>query len=407
MRPRRALLVTSNFPRWDGDSTTPFISRLAEDLQNEGWEIDVLAPHALGAARLETIAGVTVRRFRYILPESQQTVCYEGGALINLRKTKTNWIKLPLLALSELLVTLRLLATRRYAVVNAHWLLPQGFVAAIAGKLTRTPLATTIHGGDVFDLQGRVLGIFKRWALHHSAAVTVNSSATKKAIAAISPNTDTVTIPMGVDLPDAPDEKRVQGIRHDHGSANGPLLLFVGRLVFEKGLDDLFRAVALLSEDGINANLIVAGTGQDQEALQTLAHSLGLDKNVSFLGWIAPDQVHSYMAAADIFVGPSKQSESGWREGLGLVFLESMAAGTPVVATASGGIPDIVQHGRTGLLVAEEAPGAIAAAITQLLSDPSLASQMVANGRSLVQNSYTRTASAAAFAKLFGAISKT
>ncbi|MCP3858478.1 MAG: glycosyltransferase, partial [Phycisphaeraceae bacterium] len=130
-------------------------------------------------------------------------------------------------------------------------------------------------------------------------------------------------------VPEQPDTARAAAIRTKYKHADGPLALFAGRLVIEKGVDDLLRAVALLRGEMDDLRLVIAGTGQDQTALEALTRDLELEDRVSFVGWIAPDDVASYMAAADMFVGPSKQSVSGWREGLGLVFLESMAAGTP------------------------------------------------------------------------------
>ena len=88
----RVLCVTSNFPRWEGDSTTPFVLHLAEDLQALGWEVDVLAPHAPSAARHEVLDGVSVDRFRYLWPENRETVCYQGGALINLKQEDSNGV---------------------------------------------------------------------------------------------------------------------------------------------------------------------------------------------------------------------------------------------------------------------------------------------------------------------------
>lgn len=88
------LCVASNFPRWAGDSTTPFVLHLARDLQSLGWEVDLLAPHAPGAARSEVVDGVRVERFRYLWPIRQQTVRYQGAALINLRKHPVNSLKL-------------------------------------------------------------------------------------------------------------------------------------------------------------------------------------------------------------------------------------------------------------------------------------------------------------------------
>jgi glycosyltransferase involved in cell wall biosynthesis len=379
---------------------------MAQDLAREGWQVDVLAPHAPGAARYETLSGIEVRRFRYLLPESQQTVCYEGGALINLRQKKSNWLKLPFLAISELLVTLRMLSTRRYAIVNAHWILPQGFVAAIAGVLTRTPLVITVHGGDVFDLKGGLLSKFKRWSLRRAAVVTTNSTATHAATAALAPAGEIHTIPMGVTVSASPDPDLVAGLRDQYRRGAGPMLVFVGRLVIEKGVDDLLRAVAMLKSELPDTTVVVVGTGQDQDELRALCTSLSLDDRVTFAGWIEPAGVPAYMTAADIFVGLSKQSASGWREGLGLVFLEAMAAQTPVVATRSGGIPDIVVHEETGLLVSENAPAQAAAAIERLHADPELAVRLATQGSELARNTYSRQASAAAFAGVFDQLSK-
>ena len=122
----RVLCVTSNFPRWSGDSTTPFVLHLAQDLQSVGWEVHVLAPHAPQAARSEIIAGVRVERFRYLWPTRQQTVCYQGGALINLRKHPVNWLKLPALVAAETLAIARTLRAGHYDLIHSRWILPKG-----------------------------------------------------------------------------------------------------------------------------------------------------------------------------------------------------------------------------------------------------------------------------------------
>ncbi|MDJ0952213.1 MAG: glycosyltransferase [Acidimicrobiia bacterium] len=400
---KRVLLITSNFPRWPGDATTPFVLNLAVDLQKEGWQVDVLAPHAPGAKRRETMNGIDVRRFRYLLPESQQTVCYGGGALINLRERRSNWLKVPALVLAEMAVTTWRLLRGRYDIVNAHWLLPQGFVGAVAGRLTRTPMVATVHGGDVFDLRGSTLGRFKRWAIKRARVVTVNSTATAAATRAIEPTATIAKIPMGVESR-AADAGQVDAIRHRHRVGAGPLVVFVGRLVAEKGVADLIEAMPVVRNAAPAAKLLVVGSGQDESAFVALSEDLGLGDSVVFTGWVDPAEVPAYMAAADVFAGPSKRSASGWEEGLGLVFLEAMMAGTPVVATRTGGIPVIVRNERTGLLVAEGSPDQLAAAILRLHTNPTLRSQLVAGGKDLVTGTYTRQASAAAFAELFDSL---
>ncbi len=112
------------------------------------------------------------------------------------------------------------------------------------------------------------------------------------------------------------------------------------------------------------------------------------------------------MVAADVFVGPSRRGRNGWKEAQGLTFVEAMLAATPVVATRSGGIVDVVRHEETGLLVAEAAPEEIAAAVERLAADPALALRLAQAGRDHVSRSFTREASARAFSDLYALITR-
>lgn len=186
-RAGRVLLLTSNFPRWAGDATTPFVLHLAQDLREFGWQVDVLAPHAPGSALEETLDGVAVRRFRYLWPASLQSLCYRGGALVNLRRSRSRFLQVPPFVLAEWAAALRRLATGRYGLLHSHWIVPQGFTGVLAARPLGVPHVATVHGGDVFALNGRLLSGFKRFALRGADAVTVNSSATLDAVERIAP----------------------------------------------------------------------------------------------------------------------------------------------------------------------------------------------------------------------------
>ncbi len=400
----RVCLLTSNFPRWDGDATTPFVLHLAQDLIKLGWQVEVLAPHAAGAARHEILHGVPVWRFRYLWPASQQTVCYRGGALINLRMHRTNWLKLPLLVFFEWLALMALLLRRRYDLINAHWILPQGLVAAAAGRLYRVPVVITAHGSDVFGLRGWPMAWFKRSALRRATAVTVNSSATEAEVLRIAPGLQCVhRIPMGITGRIPAVEAAGGVVRGRYRRGHGPLLVFVGRLVEEKGVDDLIRAVAIVADALPDVTAIILGEGPDRPRMEALSTELGVGDRIVFLGWMQPDAVPDYLSAADVFVGPSKRAKSGGVEGQGLTFIEAMLAGTPVIATRSGGIVDAVQDGRTGLLVSENEPEEIAAAIRRLVRNPELAQRLAARGREMVMSEFSRETTAHAFSALFAA----
>lgn len=129
------LFITSSYPRWPGDATPPFVHHLAQDLRALGWNVHVLAPHAPGAARDEVMDGVPVHRFRYFWPESLQTVCYDGGALVKLRNNRWNFTLIPFLVVAQWLAVQTRVIRRKTVLLHSHWLLPQGFTAACAARI--------------------------------------------------------------------------------------------------------------------------------------------------------------------------------------------------------------------------------------------------------------------------------
>jgi phosphatidyl-myo-inositol dimannoside synthase len=359
---RRILHVTSNYPRWPGDSTTPFVHDLAVGLVERGWDITVVAPHFPGAARDEVMDGVRVHRFTYLLPRSAQTLCYGGGALANLRSSRTAKFKLPALVTAEwasLVGRLR----RRTDLVHAHWVLPQGFVATT--QPSRVPRLLTAHGSDVMALRGRVLDAFSRFAVRHVDGVTVGSTATREAVASLGAAADKISmIPFGVDLQRRADHDVVRRLRGTLIPTDGPLLVFLGRLVEEKGVLDAIEAMAMVQPSLPTLRMAVVGAGQDEGRARRLARQLGIEHCTLFAGWAEPAEVPSWLAAADIVLAPS------WREGQGIVLLEAMAQARPVVATRTGGITDAIDDGVTGRLVEPGRPDQLAAAIRDLVADP-------------------------------------
>jgi len=400
----RVLCVTSNFPRWQGDSTTPFVLHLARELQALGWTVDVLAPHAEhGTASSEVIDGVRVERFHYLWPRRLQTVCYHGGALVNLRSNRLNVLKLPALVFCQWVAIFKRLLSRRYDVMHSHWILPQGFNASIASMFLGIPHVLTVHGGDVFALKSRVLQRFKRFSVRKADTVTVNSSVTRAAVLAIDETPrDLRTIPMGVDTEsEAPSPEETRAVRLRYAAESEPLIMFVGRVVEEKGVEDFIRAIDILRRAYPAIRGVVVGDGPDRPHFESLAQSLGLEGNVSFPGWMESDQVRAHLAVADVFVGPSKRGADGWVEAQGLTFVEAMASRTPVVATRSGGIVDSVEDGVTGLLVDEQAPEQIATAVRSLLDDAALSQRLADAAYERVISRFSRRASAEAFSTLF------
>lgn len=398
----RVLLVTSSFPRWPGDSAAPFILYMAQDLIALGWDVRVLAPHAPGARAREVLCGVPVSRFRYMWPASQQTLCYRGGALANLRSNPLNRLLILPFLVCQGFAVLKQLWFGKFDLVHSHWLLPQGLVCSLAALAFRVPHVTTVHGSDIFALQSRFSTLFKKLVLRLAARVTVNSVATKNAVERVAPMTDRVVrIPIGASIADVHPDDRISQLRANFRRKVGPLLVFVGRLIEEKGVDDLIAAVAMLKSELPHVTALIVGDGPDRALLEAQTKSSGVDDRVTFVGAVKPIEVSAYLGAADIFVGPSKRSSQGAVEGQGLVFIEAMLAGTPVIATAIGGVVDAVQDGKTGLLVSEGKPAEIAAAVLQLVNDPALCGRLRANATAMAREQFSRDTTAKAFSTLF------
>ena len=395
----RLLVVTSNYPRWAGDSTTPFVADLTRHLVERGWAADVIAPHDPDAARDETLDGIPVHRFRYLRPERAQTVCYQGGALVNLRQNRSNLLKLPALVTAEWATVVRRLRAGDYDAVHTHWAVPQGVVGVLATR--RVPVVVTVHGGDVFALDQAPMRAAKRLAFRRAAAVTVNSSATERAVLGLAAPRRLEQIPMGIAMDPPVDEAAVARLRAEYRAGDGPLLALVGRVVAEKGVFDLLAAVDLLRADLPDVRAVVLGEGQDRAEAEAKSAALGLTGHVHFAGWVEPADVPAWLAATDIVLAPSRTAPDGWAEAQGLSIVEAMAARRPVVAAASGGIGDAVEHEVTGLLVGEGRPDELADAVRRLHADPALAARLADGGRARAVERFSADASADAFSALF------
>lgn len=372
----RLLVLTSTFPRWAGDREPPFVFELSRRLTTD-FDVHVLAPHAAGAQREETLGGLTVHRFRYA-PERLEQLAYEGGILARLRERRWRLMLVPCLLVGQWWALRRLRREYRFDAVHAHWLIPQGLVAVLAGVRTRSALLCTSHGGDLFGLRGPLFARLKRAILTRCDGVTVVSVAMADEVRRLCPGMAPDVIPMGTDLAGlfAP----APAVSRDTGT-----VLFAGRLVEKKGVRYLIEAVAALGKAGRAVRLRIAGGGPQLDALRAQARSLGIADRVEFLGAVGHERLATLFQTAGVAVVPSVVASDGDQEGFGLVIVEAMGCGCPVIASRLPAINDIAVDGETALLVPPANVDALATAIGAVLDDPAGAQQRAAAARANVE----------------------
>ncbi|MDR3386993.1 MAG: glycosyltransferase [Rudaea sp.] len=392
---RRLLVVTSMFPRWADDSEPGFVFELSRRL-TAGFDVRVLAPHARGAAATEVMDGVEVVRYRYA-PESFETLAYGGGIVPKLRKQPWKWLLVPFFLFGQYLAIRRELKCWRPDAIHAHWIIPQGVIAAIVcGSRKRPVLITTAHGTDVFALNGRLLRRVKRFVLDRSDAVTVVSNALREVVSCFVTDVGKIRVePMGVDLKhrftlDAESKRS----HHE--------ILFVGRLAEIKGLRYLLDAVATrLLKRYPDVSIVIVGFGPEEAALRAQAKELGIEDRVTFLGPVAQSALPALYRRASVFVAPFVRGRYGDQEGLGLVLVEAIGCACPVVASALPGVRDVV-GAYTQCLVEPGNSSVLADAIAGVLDDPNAAARLNNELRDHVLVKFDWTAVAQRYQQLLG-----
>ncbi|MGB9838748.1 glycosyltransferase family 4 protein [Methanothermobacter sp.] len=253
-----------------------------------------------------------------------------------------------------------------FDVIHAHYLFPTGFIGLICHWLTGKPLIVTVHGSDVNNLAGRNSILFRisGFVLQRaSAVIAVSRDLCDKVVEEFGVDRERVhIINMGVDT-EVFRPLHGDGCRERLGlPLNKRIILFVGNIIPSKGVSYLIEALRDVVVDDVKC--IILGAPVDGEYLETLrgmAESMDLD--VEFFEPVPYREVAVWMNAADVFVLPSL------KEGFGLVALEALACGTPVIATATGGLRELIRDSETGYSVPPGDSGAIAERINRIL-DP-------------------------------------
>ncbi|MET4599942.1 glycosyltransferase involved in cell wall biosynthesis [Stenotrophomonas sp. 2694] len=356
----KLLVVASTYPRWRGDPEPGFVHALSRDLTAH-FQVTVLCPHAPGAAHREHLDDVQVIRYRYA-PEALEQLVNGGGIVSNLRRRPWTLALVPSFLFGQWWAVRRELQRHRHHALHVHWIVPQGLTSALLPKRLRPPMLVTSHGGDLFSLHGRMFQALKRFALARAQAASVVSEAMIAPMQALAPHLPLLVSPMGVDLQ--------HHFTHSTAARASNELLFVGRLVEKKGLVYLLDALPTVLAHHPCTTLTVIGDGPEREARQSQVEALGLQDHVHFLGALSQNALPAHYQRASALVAPFVQARNGDQEGLGLVSVEALGCGCPVVTTDVPAVRDAFPTAPPRYLAPQRDAEALASVLVQLLDAP-------------------------------------
>jgi len=378
--PLRILHVSWEFPPVMYGGLGAHVVAIATQQARAGYDVTVLTQHGSDTADIEMIEGVRVVRAREEGEPQPRTVDNLMPWVASMQRAMNRQGR-------------HLLGQWRPDVVHAHdWV-----VAAAATTLSRAsgaPLVATVHATEAGRHDGWIVGPLSqtvhrrevRLASAASAVIVCSRAMEGEVVAALGPfSAPVIMIPNGIDL-DAwqTSEAESAAARARLGvTPSAPMIVYTGRLAHEKGVGTLVGAMPAVLDGLSDTRLIIAGRGPLESTVREQVSALGLDASVTLAGFLPEHELRALVATANCAVVPSLY------EPFGLVALEAGALGTPVVASAVGGLAEIITDDVTGLLVAPGDPAPLAAAVLRVLRDPELATRLAHAARSSVAAHYS------------------
>ena len=377
----RILHVVTAFPRTPDDVIVPWLVELLKRLRAAGHEVAVLTSSYRGAPD-QVVSGIPVHRFRYF-PRRWERLTHDEAAPDRMRRGLLYRVMAVCFVTAGMVAAWRLCRRQRYDIIHVHWPFPLALLGWAAQRARPAPLVTTFYGVELRWVK-TAMPYFKRflaWAARRSDRVVAISSYTADEVRELA-DVPIDVIPYTTSLPEP-------GARAQRRSAGGSFtVLFVGRLVERKGVHHLVDAISALPSD-VDARLVIVGDGPERASLEARIRAKGLDGRIALRGRVSDAALQDAYASADAVVLPAVVDRRGDTEGLGVVLLEAMNYGVPVVASEIGGITDIVEDGVSGLLVPPGDAAALAEALARVARDPALAARLGEAGRRRLHARFT------------------
>lgn len=355
----KALLITNDFPPTVGGIAT-WYERICATVPPEC--VFVLAPRMPGDLSFDTMQPYTIRRVR--TPTSRH----------------------PLARVAQLAIlcayAVRTVLRERIDAIHIGQL-HLGPIGLILKRLFKMPYVVYLHGGEMASYMGfAVVRAAARSLVQNARTMVVNSAYTLRHFEGLGVHhPHAVILTVSVQTNHFRPTVDAQGVRTRYGLDGQKVILTVARLDDYKGHDMVIQALPHVREAAGPLRYLIVGRGREERRLRLLANSLGCSQEVIFAGYVPESELPSVYAGCDVFVMPSRALPHGDFEGFGIVFLEAGACGKPVIGGRSGGVPEAVIDGVTGVLVNPTDVGEIADALARILLDHHEAARLGAQGR--------------------------
>lgn len=369
----KLLMINSEYPPLGGGAGNA-TANIARVLARENIEIKVITVHFDELPRYEKNNGFEIHRISALRKRMDRSGPFEQISF----------------CIFSIIFCFKLFRIWKPNIITAFFGIPNGLTALFLKLVFKIPYIVSLRGGDVPGFRPYNFGFYHllltpliKIIWREADAVVANSDGLKKLAQNFYPKQKILTIPNGVDLDFFRQTER------DWSTAN---IIFLGRVVYQKGLDILIEALKSLTH--LEWNLSIVGDGSFKKALISQVKECKLAQRVHFIGWQTKDKLPYIYSQATIFVYPSRH------EGMPNSVLEAMASGLPIIATDIAGNEELVANMKNGILVPSEDPSALANALEMLINDAKKRKTMGQESRRIVEKYYSWEKTAAQYMKI-------
>lgn len=387
-------ILTHTFPRFEGDTISSiFMAELAQSLVDAGNDVWVLTPFTPGFKK--QAKDYKVVTYRYIFPDFLHKLGYSETLSNDMSLPLLMWFLSPFMYLFGFIALLKLIRKEKIDLINAHWILPNGFIACMASIFTGVPVVSTLPGSDVYMARKNLLfNLLAKFAAWRSKWITSNSGeliSDLEKVTRVEITDKSSVIPYGIGSKRfRPDSSARKAIRKSlNFSDKDIIVLGVGRLVEKKGFKYLIKVASRVVKKNKNVSFVLIGDGDLRQDLENIVKKLYLEKHFKFLGNISYEEMNGYYNMSDIFVLPSIRDSKGNLDDQSVAVMDAMGCGKPVITTNFLGYREIIENGKEGFLVKQKDVKGITRSLERLIASKSLRTIMGYQARKKISTKFS------------------